>query len=189
MPYIRAAASIAVGIISGAGAAVPASIAGVYIARACLPGPISGEIVMGLLFLGGLGGVMFGLPCGTIGWFSCSAAMQRGWVLSVTLAVVIAVVVAASGTAVLYWLLIAPRATVPEHSVLIAGIALTIGVGASGAVSALASSAIGLSWRSKLTNRIAVKLLLIFRNEGSPSDRWKRRFRRRSNRSQCSSRN
>ena len=150
MPCIRAAASIAVGIISGAGAAVPASIAGMYIARACLPGPISGEIVMGLLFLGGLGGVMFGLPCGTIGWFSCSAAMQRGWVLSVTLAVVIAVVVAASGTAVLYWLLIAPRATVPEHSVLIAGIALTIGVGASGAVSALASSAIALSWRSRL---------------------------------------
>ena len=55
MPCIRAAASIAVGIISGAGAAVPGSIAGLYIARACLPGPISGEIVMGLLFLGWVG--------------------------------------------------------------------------------------------------------------------------------------
>lgn len=145
MSYTRAVACIAVGSTVGAGAAFPGSIAGLYIARACLPGPISGEIVMGLLVLGGLGGAIFGLPCGTIGWFSCSAAMQRGWVLSVTLAVV----VSALGAAVLYWLLIAPRATVPEHSVLIAGIALTIGVGAAGAVSALTSSAIGLCWRSQ----------------------------------------
>ena len=149
MSFFKGVGAIGVAAGAGAGAAFPGSIAGLYIARACLPGPISGEIVMGLLFLGGLGGVMFGLPCGTIGWFSCSAAMQRGWVLSVTLAVVVAVVVAASGTAVLYWLLIAPRATVPEHSVLIAGIALTIGVGASGAVSALTSRAIRLGWRSK----------------------------------------
>ena len=59
MLYIRAVASIAVGIISGAGAAVPASIAGLYIARACLPGPISSEIIMGLLFLSVPGGAMF----------------------------------------------------------------------------------------------------------------------------------
>jgi len=145
IPVGRAVASIAVGSMAGAGAAFPCSIAGLLIAFACLPGPASGEIIMALPFLAGLGGALFGLPCGTIGWFSCSAAGQRGWVLSVTLAVV----VAALGSAVLYWLLIAPRATVPEHSVLIAGIALTIGVGASGAVSALTSRAIGLCWRPK----------------------------------------
>ena len=146
---MRAVASIAVGSVVGAGASFPGSIAGLYIARACLPGPISGEIAMGLLVLGGLGGAIFGLPCGTIGWFSCVATMQRGWVLRVTLAVVASALGAALGVAVLYWLLIAPRATVPEHSVLIAGIALTIGVGVSGAVSALTSRAIGLCWRSK----------------------------------------
>ena len=140
---IRAVASIGLGSITGAATAVPGSVAGVFIAMACLPGPVSGEIVMALFFLGGLGGAILGLPCGAIGWFSCSAATWRGWVLSVTLAVV----VAALGAAVLYWLLIAPRATVPEHSVLVAGIALTIGVGASGAVSALTSRAIALSRR------------------------------------------
>ena len=139
----RAVTSIAVGCIAGAVAAVPGSFAGLVIAFACLPGPASGEIVMVLPFLGGLDGAIFGLPCGTIGWFFCSATGQRGWVLSVTLAVV----VAALGAAALYWLLIAPRATVPEHSVLVAGIALTIGVGASGAVSALTSRAIALSRR------------------------------------------
>jgi len=145
IPVGRPVASIAMGSIAGAAAAVPGSFAGLVIAFACLRGPASGEIVMVLPFLGGLGGAIFGLPCGTVGWFSRSAAGLRGWVLSITLAVV----VAALGTAVLYWLLIAPRATVPEHSVLIAGIALTIGVGASGAVSALTSRAIGLCWRSK----------------------------------------
>jgi len=152
--YIRAVASvdvgrvvvsIVVGCIAGAVAAVPGSFAGLFIAHACLPGPVSGEIVMATPILGGLGGAIFGLPCGTIGWFFCSAAGQRGCVLSVTLAVV----VAALGAAVLYWLLIAPRATVPEHSVLVAGIALTIGVGSSGAFSALISRAIGLCWSSK----------------------------------------
>jgi hypothetical protein len=141
----RAVASIAVGSIAGAAAAVPAGFAGLIIALACLPGPASGEIALALPFLGGLGGGLFGLPCGTIGWFSCSAAGKRGWVLSVTLAVVVATL----GAAVLYWLLIAPRATVPKHSVLIAGIALTIGVGTSGAVSALTSRAIGLCWLPK----------------------------------------
>jgi hypothetical protein len=141
----RAVASIAVGTIAGATAAVPGGFAGLLIALVCLPGPASGEIVLAVPFLGGLGGALFGLPCGTIGWFSCSVTGQRGWVLGVTLGVV----VAALGAAVLYWLLIAPLATVPEHSVLIAGIALTIGVGASGAVSALTSRAIGLCWRSK----------------------------------------
>ena len=131
----RIVASIVVGCIAGAATAVPGSFAGLVIAFACLRGPASGEIVMALPFLGGLGGALFGLPCGTIGGLSYSAAGLRGWVLSVTLALV----VAALGAAVLYWWLIAPRATVPEHSVLIAGIALTIGVGFSGAVSALAS--------------------------------------------------
>jgi len=141
----RAVASIAGGCIAGAAAAVPASFAGLLIAVACLPGPASGEIVMALPFLGGLGGALFGLPCGMIGRVSCSTARQRGWVLSVTLAVVTATL----GAAALYSLLIAPRATVPEHSVLIAGIALTIGVGSSGAFSALTSRAIGLCWRSE----------------------------------------
>ena len=90
IPVGRAAASIAVGSIAGAGAAVPGSIAGLFIAWACLPGPFSNEIIMVLPFLGGLGGALFGLPCGTIGWYSCSAAGQRGWVLSVTLAVIVA---------------------------------------------------------------------------------------------------
>jgi hypothetical protein len=145
MSYIRAVASIAAGSMAGAAAAVPGSFVGLLIAFACLPGPASGEIVLVLPFLGGLGGAIFGLPCAIIGWFSCSASGPRGWVLSVTLAIV----VAALGATVLYWLLIAPRATVPEHSVLIAGLALTIGVGASGAASVLISRGIGLCWRSK----------------------------------------
>ena len=136
-------ASVAGGCMAGAVAAWPGSFAGLIVAFTCLPGPASGEIAMALPFLGGLGGAVFGFPCGTIGWFSCYVAGKRGWMLNVTLAVV----VAALGAAVLYWLLIAPRATVPEHSVLVAGVALTIGVGFSGAVSAVASRAIGLCWR------------------------------------------
>ena len=147
IPVGRLVASVAVGSIAAAGAAVPGSFAGLVVALACLPGPASGEIVLVLPFLGGLGGAILGLPCGIIGWFSCSAAGQRGWVLSVA----IAIVVAASGAAVIYWLLIAPRATVAEHSVILAGVALTIGVGISGAVSALTSRAIGLGWWSKST--------------------------------------
>ena len=141
----RIVAPIVLGCIAGTAAAVPGSLAGVFIAMASLPGPVSGEIVMALPFLGGLGGAIIGLPCGTIGWFSCYVAGRRGWMLSLTLGVV----VAALGAAVLYWWLIAPSATVPEHSVLITGVALTIGIGFSGAVSALVSRVNGLRWRSK----------------------------------------
>ena len=46
IPYNTVVVSIAVGIRSGAGAAVPATIAGLDIARACLSGPISSESII-----------------------------------------------------------------------------------------------------------------------------------------------
>ena len=137
MTSLKGICAIGLAAVAGAGFAVPGSIAGLYIARACMPGPISGEIVMGILVLGWMGGVMFGVTCGMIG-FGLSPGTQRGWVLSMTLGVA----VAASGTAALYGLLIAPRATVPEHSITICGIALTIGIGIAGGISALVSHAV-----------------------------------------------
>ena len=46
MSDLRAVASIAVGSMAGAAAAIPGSIAGLFIAWACLPGPFSNEIIM-----------------------------------------------------------------------------------------------------------------------------------------------
>ena len=146
MVFTKAVGSIGIAAVVGAGVAFPGSIAGLYIAHAFLPGPVSGEIIMGLVVLGGLGGAIFGLPCGALGWLSCYSGWPCGlrvWLVTVSFGIG----VAAIGGATFYWLLIAPRATVDEHSIVIAGIALTIGVGGSGGTSALIGRTIAIALR------------------------------------------
>ncbi|HUS37853.1 MAG TPA: hypothetical protein VMX74_00290 [Pirellulales bacterium] len=94
--------------------------------------PAFGEFAMVGPFLAGIGGFLFGVPLGAIAWLLRSVS----WKLRRILIIVAAMTVAALGVSICYWGWLAPRATVPETSVIAAGVVVTITVGLAVGVSA-----------------------------------------------------
>ena len=75
--------------------------------------PCFGELVMAGPFLAGIGGFLFGAPCGAVACLSRSTTGTLRGILTIT----VAMTVATLGASIYYWLLVAPRATVPESTV------------------------------------------------------------------------
>jgi hypothetical protein len=94
--------------------------------------PAFGEFTMAGFFLAGVGGFLFGVPLGAVAWLvrSVSGKLRR------ILIIVNAMAVTALGVSICYWGWIAPRATVPENSVIAGGVVLAIAVGLAVGVSA-----------------------------------------------------